>query len=385
MKVVMACWGTSSYVGGSKYLYYLAKHLVRNGINVEFVVDSDKGKEKLKEVDNSIKCTIVGPSKGKRLTGLWSLLYSINLARYLKSISFDILHTCDMFAFAYLHLRTRVPVLYQPWGMEAFTSPAPIRRRRLMKIYRQIVIRPLWRYCGSHAEIVAAEGDFQIEEVMKIYRINREKIFVLPVGVDCSWVEEKSKTRMISREQMGLTNDDFVLLSVNRLTMPKGINYLVDAFYILKQRLPKAKLIIIGDGPEEERITSQIISYKLTASIVHLKDIPEGLLYNYYDLSDVFVCPTLQHDWIMGILEADVCGLPIVSTGQEWLVKDGVNGYVVPPKDPQAMAEAIIKVYNGNRRAMGIASREIAGGYDFEAIARKAIKLYQALVGQITP
>ncbi|MGQ9468445.1 MAG: glycosyltransferase [Nitrososphaerales archaeon] len=81
--------------------------------------------------------------------------------------------------------------------------------------------------------------------------------------------------------------------------------------------------------------------------------------------------------------EAAACGLPIISTGQEWWVHDGVNGYVVPPGSPSAIAEAVLRIYDRNAfREMGRASRCIAENYDWHVIAKKAIDVYQKLIAR---
>ena len=381
MRVVLACCGTSHYYGFPKYFYLLAKYLAQQGIEVELVIDSEKGREKVKEVCGDVKTTVIRPSTGAGANVLRRSLYSMNVARYLRNRSFDILHTAATIPFAYLHIKNRAPTVFQPFGNESFTQPDVLPAKGLRQMFYRLLAQPVWRYCGVHADAIAAEGEFQIEELIEAYGVSRDKIFILPVGVDSAFIRERLKGKTITREQLGLTSNDFVLLSVNTLNVAKGINYLVDAFYLVKQRLANARLIIIGTGPEETRIHDQIRAYQLTDSVIHLKNVPEAVLYDYYALSDLFVSPTLQKDFIMGILEAEVCGLPIVSTGQEWLVRQGQNGYVVPPRDAVTMAEAILNIYGRDRKAMGIASQEIAKEYDFETIARIAIEQYQRLLG----
>lgn len=383
MKVVMACREVYpfhyAHSGSPKYIYYLSKYLVKQGLDVEIVTSSVNKDKKRTEVFDGIRYTLLPPRTNRRLPAFWQQLFNINVARYLSGKSFDVLHGYDVVPYAYLHLKNRVPVLYQPFGNEGLLTQKIVRRNMIKKMYVRILAQPMWRYCGTHAELVVAEGDFQIEEMIELYRVSRENVSILPVGIDLPFIQEKLKARTISREQLGLSDNDFVLLTANTLNTVKGINYLVDAFYLLTKNLGNVKLIIIGRGPEEQRIIDQIRRYDLSASVRHLKDVSEDSLYDYFALSDLYVSPTLQRDFIMGILEAEACGLPIVSTGQEWLIKEGINGYVVPQKDPQAMAEAIFKVYNSDRKAMGIASREIAKDYDFEAIAKRAIELYQIL------
>ena len=382
MKVIIACREVYpfhyGYSGSPKYIYNLSKYLVKQGVDLEIVTSLHGGKRR-SEIYDGIKYTLVPPRTNRRFTALWCLLFGINLARYLKGKDFDVLHAYDVAPYAYLHLKNRAPVLYQPFGNEGLNMPKWVKRNALLKFYDRFWAGPVWRYCGSHAELVAAEGDFQVEEIMNLYGIGRDRISIIPVGVDSSFIKGRLKARRISQGHLGLTDNDFVLLSVNALRPEKGISYLIDAFDILRHRLEHAKLVIIGAGIEERRITDKIRRYNLTDSVRHLKNVPEDSLYDYYALADVYISPTLQHDFILGILEAEVCGLPVVSTGQEWLIKEGINGYVVPQKDPGAMAEAITKVYEGNREVMGRTSQAVAKDYDFKHLAQSAIRIYQSL------
>ena len=386
MKIVVACQNPypfcSRYGGESKYIYYLSKYLVKRGVEVEIVASLDNGKRRT-EIYDGIRYTLIPPSFKPRAflmePFLRSLLLSINVAGYLKGKDFDVLHGYFVIPYAYLHLKKRAPVLYQPFGNEGLTVAKMLKRTILLKIYDRFLMKPLYRYCGRHSEAIAAEGDFQVAEMAQLYGIDVNRVFVLPVGVDCSFIKERLRVKAVLRSDLGLTENDFVLISVNMLSLVKGINYLIDAFHIVKQKLTNAKLLLIGTGNEEKRIEAQINNYCMKDSVIHLRDVSEDTLYDYYAISDLYVSPTLQKDFIMGILEAEVCGLPIVSTGQEWLIKEGVNGYVVPQKDPQALAEGITKVYEGNGKAMGMASQEIAKDYDFEHLAELAVKIYQRL------
>jgi len=173
-----------------------------------------------------------------------------------------------------------------------------------------------------------------------------------------------------------------VLISVNRFSPDKGLNYLIDAFNLIKHECQNAKLVLVGSGPEEERITKQIESYDLNDSVRHLKNVPEDFLYGCYSISDIYVSPVLHTDWVMGIAEAMACGLPIVSTGQEWLVKPSVNGYIVPQKNAQAMADALLKIYyqsEDERRVMSDMSLQMVAQWDWSFVATKAMAKYEEL------
>jgi len=132
---------------------------------------------------------------------------------------------------------------------------------------------------------------------------------------------------------------------------------------------------------EYKKVVNQLREYKLMDKTIIAENVSEDDLYDYYALSDVYVSPTLQDDYIMSIQEAMACGLPIVSTGQDFLVKSGVNGYVVSKRDPYEMAKAVLKIYDENKcGAMGAKSKEMAEKYGFESIAKNAIQIYEKLL-----
>ena len=373
----------SSYWGGAKYVYYLSKYLVEGGIDVEIISPLSRNNKRMK-IYEGIKYVFIPPMVDRRIPAIWHLLFSTNLAIQIKKKKFDIVHSYQMLPYTYLHLKNRVPTIIQPFGLEPFTNPTELKiaekKVGLKKIYVRLLLQHPWKYCITHADAIAVEGDFQIEQIQKLFSVNKEKIFNLPVGVDISLIKEKLEEKKVLRKDLGLNDEDFVLISVNRFDPNKGINYLVDAFKIVKQNLNNAKLILVGAGPEEERIMNQVRNCNLNKNVIHLKNVPEDLLYNYYGLSDLYISPTLQDDFILGILEAMVCGLPIVSTGQDFLVRAGANGFIVPKSNPKAIADAVLRIYDGNKfRVMGNRSQEMVEEYDMKMIAKKAIIEYEKL------
>jgi glycosyltransferase involved in cell wall biosynthesis len=368
------------YGGLEKYVYCLSKYLIENGIDVEVVTSLDRGKKRM-EIYENIKYTFIPPMLSRRrFNGPGSNLFHVNVAKYIKKNNFDTFHSYGSTSYTYLHFKNRIPTIVQLF-LETFVDPFYVEMKYIKKLYLDIFYKHQYKYCMTHADAIASEGDFQTPEIIKIFGVNKEKIFNLPVGVDISLIKERLEVKKLSRKDLGLTDDDFVLISVNRIVPGKGIDYLIDGFSVIKQNISNAKLILIGTGFEEEKIINQINSYKLTDSIIHLKNVPEEFLYNYYDLSNIYISPTTQDDFIMGILEAMVCGLPIVSTGQRFLVQSRVNGYVILKRDPQAIADAVLNIYGKDEcRKMGDMSQQIAKKFDMAIIAKMAIKEYEKLI-----
>lgn len=373
MRVVLAVCGTKEYYGMPKYFYFLAKHLILNGVEVKLIMDSWKGINRLHEtfgardesyLQDTVRFRVIGPAARGVVS---KALFSWNVARYLKNKDFDVLHTCDVIPYFYLRQRNRRPVVFQPFGSEL------LQMGGIKRLFHFVL-----RSCGQRADALAIEGGWQLDEVIGLYGVNQEKTFVLPVGIDIDFIRNKVSQREVAGGMVDIPEDAFVILSVNSLYQYKGIDYLIRAFQDVWRCVPEAYLVIVGSGPEEGNLQRLASELGLINRVMFVKNVAEKSLYSFYADADVFVSPTLQTDTITGILEAEVFGLPIVSTHQEFLI-DG-NGFVVPEKNPRALAEAILKVHEGNRLAMGKRSREIVKQYDFKEIAKTAISKYEELV-----
>ena len=109
--------------------------------------------------------------------------------------------------------------------------------------------------------------------------------------------------------------------------------------------------------------------------------VPEKELYDYYFSSDVYISAATQHDWIMGLAEAMACGLPVISSAQPFLVRDGKNGFVVGMNNPLGLAEAVVRIYREKLgRKFGAEGKKLAKEYDWKNIAKVAIGKYEGLV-----
>ena len=387
MKVIIpisAAYPFHPYGGVEKYFFYLGKYLVKEGVDVEIVLPHIGGHKA--EVIEGIRYNFIGPAmrgQGYLASLLRHHLFALNVARYLKKKEFDILHSYDITPYYYARYKKRVPVVFSPFLLYhgCITGDTKNRDRILvMGPGKYLLRRSLISYLLLEADAIASEGDFQTEEIAALFKLAKQKIYSIPPGIDISLIGAELKNKTMTRADLGL-NNDLVLISVNRLEPVKGINYLIDALNIVKQKLENVKLILIGSGSEEGRIRQQVAGYGLTDNVIFRKNISENALYNYYALSDIYISPGLQTDFIMGIQEAMVCGLPIVSTGQQWLVKPGENGFIVPPENPQTIADAVLKMHrNGIIRGMGAKSKEIIREYDWERIARKAIVMYKEAI-----
>jgi len=185
-----------------------------NDVDVEVVLDSEERLERLGEITQGVPINyhVVGPA----VTNIASkATYAYNIARYLKDKDFDILHSCDVLPYFYLKHRDRKPVVHQPFSSELFQIGGGDIRRFFYFVLRS---------CGQKADALAVVGEWQMEQMLRDYRVNRDKAFVLPVGIDIDFIRSKAKSKGEVRAEHGIGEHAFVVLSVNILEKCKDID-----------------------------------------------------------------------------------------------------------------------------------------------------------------
>ena len=155
MKVVLATHKTDQYLGVNKYFYLLGKYLRKLGVKVLIVVDSPKGMGIVKELCGDIDVQVLGPTVTNPVD---TLRYCRNLSWYLTGCEHNILHCGHVLPYFYLTNKNRQAVVFQPFGNELFT----LSGRGMNPLYCKLA-QPILRSCGEKADVLLAEGEFQVE------------------------------------------------------------------------------------------------------------------------------------------------------------------------------------------------------------------------------
>jgi len=283
VKVVLATHRTNQWLGVNKYFYLLGKYLSKLGVEVTIVVDSMKGATAVRESCDITTALLNSISRKPRIRTVYipptainpiaTLRYCRNLSNYLASNrDFDILHCDHILPYAYLkrewyvertvsgktmtyYRRRRKPVVFQPFGNELFT----LAGRGMNRLYCKMA-QPVLRFCGENADVLLAEGEFQIEE-MNTYYPKAKRIEVLSVGVE-NMVQKKNYA----------SGSQFQFLAVNSLLPYEGMDDLLDAFRALNS---SCDLVIVGSGSEEARLKRRANGMR----VKFLKNISERDLY----------------------------------------------------------------------------------------------------------
>jgi glycosyltransferase involved in cell wall biosynthesis len=384
MKVVIEhqyVYGGHIYGGAEKRLHFLGKALSELGIDVTYITSRLHGIRKLTIA--GVKYVPLWPpvkAYSSLVGARESYIFSFVASKLLRKLQFDVLHTTG--GLFYALQKNRRPIVLELYDMEFVYGTTPMKRAYYCLAGYYLFIK----HVIERVEAISVEDPVQESKLVNFFKEAKAKIVQVPCGVDLNFVNEVLEGKLKSREDLGFSEDDFILISVNRFYRHKGLNYLIDAFYEVKRQIESAKLVLIGHGPEERNIIKRVKSLGLSDSVMIVKNVSFRELINYYSFSDVYVSPTLMEGTIGSILEAMACGLPIISTSMPWLVRNDVNGYLIPAADSAAITSAVLRLYDkDDRKKFGEMSRKIIKDYDWRIIAKKLLSIYEKLMNRNSP
>jgi phosphatidylinositol alpha-mannosyltransferase len=173
------------------------------------------------------------------------------------------------------------------------------------------------------------------------------------------------------------------ILFLGRLEKRKGLPYLLEAFALLKARMPDTRLIIVGGDGGMREVCESFVRRSRLKDVVFTGYAPDDDLPRYYRTADVFCAPnTGNESFGLILLEAMAAGTPVVASSIEGfacVVAHDEEGLLVPPRDSAALAEALLQLLNDpdRRQEMGRAAQAKAEGFGWEKISPQVLSFYE--------
>jgi glycosyltransferase involved in cell wall biosynthesis len=253
---------------------------------------------------------------------------------------------------------------------------------------------------ARRADLLIAECPQDAQDLMKLYGADARRLTIVPCGYDPDELGPMAPTsRLQARAQLRIARNAFVVLQLGRLVPRKGIDNVVRAIGELRRAHGiDARLLIVGgesDAPDE-RSTPEIGRLRRIAD-------EEGVsgqlhfagrrgrteLRRFYAASDVFVTTPWYEPFGITPLEAMGCGVPVVGSrvgGIKYSVRDGRTGFLVPPRDPKALARrlAYLQRHRAHAEALGRAGlRRARAAFTWERVAQQLALAYRSVVPQV--
>ncbi len=224
------------------------------------------------------------------------------------------------------------------------------------------------RWAAKHADglITVSRG---LKQYLQDLGVPAEKVVVLRNGVDLARFSPIE--REVRRAELGLTNK--TLISVGHLIERKGHHLVIDSLRLL----PGFDLLIVGSGPEEERLRQQVASLELNARVRFLGTIPQEELRHFYGAADALVLASSREGWANVLLESMACGTPVVATnavGNEEVVAALEAGCLTVARSPEAIARSVSQLFS-NYPDRG-ATRHYAEKFSWDETTRGQLRLF---------
>jgi len=195
---------------------------------------------------------------------------------------------------------------------------------------------------AAHRATASIGVSSSLVDALRQWQIDPKRLHVMRNGVDLALFHPQP--RNIARQQLGLSQEGPVILSVGNLVDLKGHHLIVEAMPTVLATHAKARLVIVGDGPERDRLRRATSRLNLSAEQVALKgSLSQEELVRWYNAADMLVLASRSEGCANVLLESMACGTPVVATdvgGSGELVDDSV-GMLIGRREPEAFATAI--------------------------------------------
>jgi len=278
----------------------------------------------------------------------------------------DVLHCHGAYPAGYVGATfkrlTGVPLVIRPHGADILPGEW---------IDRDPGLAPRMRRALLAADVVVAQGASLAERLRQL-GVAEKRLRIIHNGV-----------RLPAEGPAPLPREPSIL-AMGSLAQKKGFDILLRAFSLVRERMPEARLTIVGDGPERPRLAQLASSFGVADAVtfpgVVTGEEKEALLSR----ARVFVCSSRREPFANANLEAMAVGRPIVATrvgGNVEMVEHEVSGLLVEPEDPEGLAKAILRLLEDEKRAeiMGRAARWRAGAFSWDGMVDRYEELYREL------
>lgn len=303
------------------------------------------------------------------------LLFNLQLPQLLRSLRYDLIVGFDIDGFLWSRQRApgSTPYLVSVHGVIA--EEMQHERGRVHWLFQGLA--RLEGGNARHADGVITTSAYCRDAIVRHYRVAPEQVRLVSSGIDVArWKAVGERPR---------ESDGATILCVARQYPRKHIADLLRALPLVRQAVPGARAIIVGDGPEHAALRALAEELRLGGSALLTGALSDADLEAMYRRADVFCLPSVQEGFGLVFIEALACGLPVVATRSAAIpevVPHGQAGLLVPPGEPEALAQALVELLRSpeRRAACGAFGRRYVDQFDWLRVAERFLKQVEPFV-----
>ncbi len=313
---------------------------------------------------------VVGSPTQNLYLSFWSR--HIRILQLIRRVNPDLIHAHFIAKYGFhTPFLARRPVIVSAWGDDILVLP---KKSRLIRMFTRHVLK--------YADLIYAVSKDIEHHIVKDFGISSEKITYMPFGIDTALFAPVSNP--------GRETEELVLFSNRGFYPVYDVETLVRGFAVAHQNNRHLRLILKGEGPEQGRIEQLVESLGLKDVVIFKAKTAYADVPYDYRTADIFITTSVSDGTPVSLLEAMASGLPCIATAvggiPEWII-NGENGVLIPPQNPEALAESIARLADASelRGTLGTRARKtVIEAADWQAYMAKAEHDYTMLTHNST-
>ena len=228
-------------------------------------------------------------------------------------------------------------------------------------------------------DVVITTGEHIRQTLIKAYSLTEDRVFSIPTGVDTDRFFPRAPDPKL-KKSLGLPEGALVITLAAVLRAQKRHELVIAAAPAILQKYPQARFLFVGEGPRRNLIEEELRRHRMEPFFLmtgHRDDLPEIL-----SITDLGIISSQAEGVPQFLLQAMAMAKPMVATrvgGIPEIIEDGVNGLLIPPEDPQALAGAVLRLLDDQAYAdrLGKKAQELIGEkYTAGQMAEQVYQVY---------
>ncbi len=295
----------------------------------------------------------------------------------------DVIHSqCEFFSFQFalrISRKTGAPIVhtYHTLYEQYVTYVVPSRRvgKKIVKFISRKRLKKV-------EEVVAPTQ--KVEDTLRGYGLNN-KISIVPTGINLDKHKKRltAEEKIKKRQELGIKEDDVVLLNLGRLGTEKNLSELMELFAKAREENENLVFLIVGDGPAKEGLEEQAKSLGVEKRVIFTGMVNPDEVQTYYQLGDIFVSASTSETQGLTYIEAAANGLPLLCREDKALddvIVEGENGYEY--SNEKEFFNSIRQIAEDPewRVVAGKRSEEIADSFGTDAFGDAIEKIYESVI-----
>lgn len=372
MKIAIVCYPT--FGGSGVVATELGISLAKRGHEIHFV--TYKQPVRLDYITHNIHYhEVIVPEYPLFHYQPYELALSSKLVTVVKKFEIDILHVHYAIPHAYAGFMAQQMLAEEGIDIPMMTT---LHGTDITLVGSHSFYKPAVNFSINRSNIVTSVSESLRQDTLRIFNIKKE-VHVVPNFIDMNNLEKEYTN---CKRHLMASEEERIVVHVSNLRPVKRIDHIIQVFYKIQAAL-KAKLIIIGDGPERENASKLAHTLGIRDKIIFLGKSNE--IERILCFSDLFLLPSEKESFGLAALEAMAHGVPVISSnagGLPEVIKDGFSGFLFDIGDVNAMADKAIQLLSDEKALakMKVDAEKQAWNFDILKVVPKYEALYKEMM-----